>query len=158
MSTITVSPAPAPARVSTKRPKNNIKQMEALKVHGFEIEVTHYRYANREFGASKPGEPLTFVEKLNNIYGPDHILNKRQERYATENLIEFSRGPSKEFAPRGGMTQVTLLKDGRGFTGHSVCSIYDNFSRREGVRRAAKRAYESVLNPTVAAPEFVSPI
>lgn len=118
----------------TSSPKNSGELVSLYRNLGFEVEVEHSRYSNADFNEMQ--KLVRLIEKAGGR------VTKAVELDILENYNYAINTDSKNFAPRGGRTVVTLKKNNIIGFGFSRCSIGDNFSRFEGVERAIERAAE----------------
>ncbi len=100
---------------------------------GFRVEVQHNRLNNADFRDIQ--RVVHLIEKSGGT------VTKAVERDILSNYT-YSDGPPSDYAPRGGKTLVKIFLNGEnvGWFGESICSIADNFNRRDGVRKALRRA------------------
>jgi hypothetical protein len=98
---------------------------------GFRVEVSHSRYSQDTF---------QHIEKTRNhwYFNNEEITKQMEARLLAGH--NFTNGPRRTFAPRGGSTTVQLIKDGKVYVGNAHCSIMDNFCRARGIKEALRRA------------------
>lgn len=117
-----------------------------LQKKGFKVKVKHFRHKIQDFTklnkvaeklASQNSHDLDILNELTNF---EPIHTKQFRSMATLGA---------DMAPRGGKTEVVLIKDGVSAFGNSYCSLNDNFVYRIGREMAlgrAVKAYEKIIS------------
>lgn len=111
------------------------KYLKPFDAMGFEIEVRHNRYNNKDIDNAL--KILNAFPMLN-----CYASNKNIDNFLNILDVRFQR-PDCLVSPRGGQTLVTITKDGFRGEGVANCSILDNFERNKGIQLAIGRAYEN---------------
>lgn len=111
--------------------------IDSLTRRGFAVTVQHFRANQSDF--EYRWEHVVAIENLGG-----HVP-KKMDRAFSQDIISYAVKPDpRDYAPRGGETVVTATKDGKTYVGRALCSIFDNFSRRAGLRIACRRVLENV--------------
>ncbi len=117
---------------------NKINTVQSLRKSGFDVKVNHYRFAVHTV---RPVVNIVAKSTLHGIHYIDAVAQELELFPLRKSLL-----PKNEIFPRGGITEVILIKDDKTSVGVAHCSLADNYVRREGINKAIGRALSDFEN------------
>lgn len=114
-----------------------IKTVQQARQNGFQVRVNHYRYNTSHFNTLR-----RICGVFPNQDSQSYYIDKFAQRLGFA-PVSKSELESDHISPRGGRTEVEIIKDGKRAVGQSDCSFVDNYNNRQGVMMALGRALEN---------------